>query len=121
MIDPNDKKDFQDFMNSKGVNPPEELSNRILSFVQADLNPAHKVVFSKLLAIQAFIGFLTLTFCPQFNLSLTNTVIAIHLVFQLRKKTDFFTIFIISLEKIFVWQYAVLFLWVVALFLQPIF
>lgn len=78
MIDPNDKKDFQDFMNSKGVNPPEELSNRILSFVQADLNPAHKVVFSKLLAIQAFIGFLTLTFCPQFNLSLTNNFELFH-------------------------------------------
>ena len=35
MIDPNNKdnKDFLDFMNSKGVNPPEELSNRILNFV----------------------------------------------------------------------------------------
>jgi hypothetical protein len=78
MIDPNEKKDFQDFMNSKGVNPPEELSNRILSFVHADLNPAHKVVFSKLLAVQAFIGFLTLTFCPQFNLSLTNNFELFH-------------------------------------------
>ena len=67
MIDPNDKKDFQDFINSKGVNPPEELNNRILSFVQADLNPAHKVVFSKLLAIQAFI-------CSSHDLSLQNAL-----------------------------------------------
>ena len=62
MTDPSDKKDFQDFMNSKGVNPPEELSKRILSFVQADLNPSHKVVFTKFLTVQALIGFLTLTF-----------------------------------------------------------
>lgn len=74
MIDPNNKdsKDFLEFMNSKGVSPPEELSDRILNFVKADLNPSHKIVFSKLLGIQAFIGFLTLIFCPQFDLSLTN-------------------------------------------------
>ena len=78
MIDPNDKKDFQDFLNSKGVNPPNELSNKILSFVQADLNPSHKVVFFKLLLIQAFIGFLTLAFCPQFNFSLTNSFDLFH-------------------------------------------
>jgi hypothetical protein len=80
MIDPNNKdnKDFLDFMNSKGVNPPEELSNRILNFVKADLDPSHKTVFSKLLGIQAFIGALTLTFCPQFSLSLTNNYELFH-------------------------------------------
>ena len=74
MIDPKNKddKDFLDFINSKGVNPPEELSNKILSFVKADLNPSHQIVFSKILSIQAFIGFLTLVFCPQFDHSLTN-------------------------------------------------
>ena len=65
-------------MNSKGVNPPEDLSERILSFVQSDLNPSHKIVFTKLLAIQGFIGFLTLLFCPQFNLSLTNNFELFH-------------------------------------------
>jgi hypothetical protein len=80
MIDPKNKKnkDFLDFMNSKGVNPPDELSNRILSLVHADLNPSHKIVFIKLLGIQAFIGFLTLIFCPQFNLSLTNNYELFH-------------------------------------------
>ncbi len=72
MIGPNDKKDFNDFIDSTELSPPEKLSNRILNLVKADLNPSHKIVFSKLLAIQAFIGFLTLTFCPQFSLSLTN-------------------------------------------------
>ena len=78
MIDPNDEKDFQDFMNTKGANPPEELSNKILSFVKNDLNPSHKIVFSKLLGIQAFIGLLTMTFCPQFSLSLTNRFELFH-------------------------------------------
>jgi hypothetical protein len=48
MIDPKNK-DFLDFMNSKGNNPPEELSDKILSFVKNDLNPSHQIVFSKLL------------------------------------------------------------------------
>ena len=78
MIDPNDEKDFQDFMNTKGANPPEELTNKILSFVKNDLNPSHKIVFSKLLGIQAFIGLLTMTFCPQFSLSLTNRFELFH-------------------------------------------
>lgn len=51
-------------MNSKGVNPPEELSNRILNFVKADLDPSHKTVFSKLLGIQAFIGALAAPATP---------------------------------------------------------
>jgi hypothetical protein len=78
MIDPKNKKDFQDFMHSRGANPPEELNNRILSFVRADLSPTHKIVFSKLLTVQSFIGFLTLTVCPQFNLSLTNNFELFH-------------------------------------------
>lgn len=80
MIDPKNKddKDFLDFINSKGVNPPEELSNKILSFVKADLNPSHQIVFSKILSIQAFIGFLTLVFCPQFDHSLTNNYELFH-------------------------------------------
>jgi len=78
MIDPKNDKDFLDFINSKGVNPPEDLSNRVLSFIKAELNPSHITVFSKLLGIQAFIGFLTLTFCPQFNLSLTSNYELFH-------------------------------------------
>jgi hypothetical protein len=72
VIDPDDKNDFQAFMNSQGLSPSEKLNDKILNFVKADLDPSHKMVFLKLLGIQAFIGFLTLTFCPQFKLSLTN-------------------------------------------------
>ena len=78
MIDPNDEKDFQDFIITKGVNPSEKLSNKIRSYVKNDLNPSHKIVFSKLLGIQTLIGLLTMTFCPQFSLSLTNQFELFH-------------------------------------------
>lgn len=71
MIDPNEK-DFLDFVNSKKVSPPNHLSIEVLSLIKADLDPSHKIVFTKLILIQAFIGFITLSFCPQFSLSLTN-------------------------------------------------
>ena len=80
MIDPNNKKDYTDFIKAKGVHPPEELNHKVLDYVKKDLNPSHIVVFTKLLSVQAFIGFLTLTFCPQFNLSLTNNSILTSLL-----------------------------------------
>ena len=78
MINPNKNKDYLDFMNSEGVNSPDKLNNKILDYVKNDLNPSHKIVFGKLLSIQAFIGFFTLTFCPQFKLSLTNNYALFH-------------------------------------------
>lgn len=78
MINFNRYKDFLNFTSSKGISPPDELSNKILDYVKHDLNPSHKIVFGKLLGIQVFIGFLTLIFCPQFNLSLTNNYELFH-------------------------------------------
>jgi len=72
MIDPSNNKDYQDFLSSKGSQPSKYLDNRILGFIHEDLNPNSKIVFSKLVTIQLLIGALTLLFCPQFNLSLTN-------------------------------------------------
>lgn len=72
------EKDYHDFIHSKGLNPSKELDNRVLSYVKNELNPSHKKVFFKLLAIHGFIGFLTLIFCPQFNLSLTNNFELFH-------------------------------------------
>ena len=65
-------QDYKNFLNSEDVAPPEELSNSILKRIQNDLKPSASVVFFKLLAIQGLIGTLTLLFCPQFGLSLTN-------------------------------------------------
>jgi len=78
MTDPTNNKDYQDFINSKGSQPPEYLDNSILNFIHEDLNPSSKLVFSKLVTIQLFIGGLTLLFCPQFNLSLTNNYELFH-------------------------------------------
>ena len=72
MTDPFNNKDYEDFINSEGIMPPKELDAKIINFVKYDLNPDMKIVFSKLLGIQAFVGILTLLFCPQFELSLTN-------------------------------------------------
>ena len=72
MTDPFNNKDYEDFINSEGSMPPQELDTKIISFVRYDLSPDMKIVFSKLLGIQAFVGVLTLLFCPQFELSLTN-------------------------------------------------
>ncbi len=46
--------------------------------IKKDLNPNHKIIFLKLIFIKSFVGFLTLTFCPQFNFSLTNNYELFH-------------------------------------------
>jgi hypothetical protein len=78
MKNKNIDKDFQDFMDSNSAHPPEHISTNILNIVKSDLDPSHTIVFSKLLGVQAFVGFLTLTFCPQFDLSLTNNYELFH-------------------------------------------
>ena len=65
-------EDFQDFLNSNDNIPPEHIDMKIQSFVRQELEPNHSIVFLKLLTVQTFIGLLTLLFCPQFELSLTN-------------------------------------------------
>tara|TARA_Y100000590_G_scaffold470776_1_gene670455 strand:+ start:84937 stop:85467 length:531 start_codon:yes stop_codon:yes gene_type:complete len=69
---PYNENDYNDFLSSEGNQPPTGISKKIVDFVHRDLNPEHKIVFLKLLVIQLFIGLLTLLFCPQFELSLTN-------------------------------------------------
>jgi hypothetical protein len=71
-------KDFKDFKDTSTYSAPREASNTILDFVKRDLNPDKRVVFTKILSIQAFIGLLTMTFCPQFSLSLTANYDLFH-------------------------------------------
>jgi hypothetical protein len=66
------QKDYQTFLNQTQDRVPTHLYQTIDDLVRRDLLPRHPLVFAKLLAIQAFIGTLTLFFCPQFSLSLTN-------------------------------------------------
>lgn len=80
MINPKEsnRKDFIDFVEAQSMKAPKNITNEVLSFVQKDLNPSHKIVFAKLFSIQAFIGVITLIFCPQFDLSLTNNYELFH-------------------------------------------
>ena len=64
--------DYQDFLSSTAKNPNKAIDEKVLSYVEDRLNPGHKTVFLKLFSVQAFIGFITMLFCPQFNFSLTN-------------------------------------------------
>ena len=48
MTDPFNNKDYEDFINSEGSMPPQELDTKIISFVRYDLSPDMKIVFSKL-------------------------------------------------------------------------
>jgi hypothetical protein len=78
MIDPNFDNDFQDFSKDSPSNPSQEMEQKLLKKVELELNPKHSTIFIKLISIQAFIGLLTLLFCPQFSLSLTNNQEVFH-------------------------------------------
>ncbi|MBE8221593.1 MAG: hypothetical protein HAW60_02570 [Bdellovibrionales bacterium] len=65
-------KDFKSFMSEENIKPSKKISNSVYLFVKKNLHPNIKIVFAKLFTIQAFIGIVTLSFCPQFSFSLTN-------------------------------------------------
>jgi hypothetical protein len=64
------QKEWQEFTNSTSQ-VPNELKQSVHQKIAEKLNPAKHILFSKLALIQAFIGTLTLLFCPQFRFSLT--------------------------------------------------
>lgn len=70
--------DFENFSTVDPLEPPKDLSMKILSFVSHDLNTSHRQTFFKLVLIHSLIGVLTLLFCPQFELSLTNNYSVFH-------------------------------------------
>lgn len=72
------EKDFQDFLSSKKESPSKQASAKILNYVHSELRPSPKDVFLKLISIHAFIGLITLVFCPQYNLSFTNSYDIFH-------------------------------------------
>jgi len=61
--------DFHDFMTSDRIKPPKELDELILSRIRRKLSPSISYVFTKLALTQGIVGLLTLTLCPQFQLS----------------------------------------------------
>jgi hypothetical protein len=71
-------KDYQDFIKDTSDAPSSKLRESILQKVKSELEPTKVKVFFKLLSIQTFIGMITMLFCPQFELSLTNSFEAFH-------------------------------------------
>ncbi len=61
------------FREEKDIQIPTKLKENVFAMVKKDLSPEHKVVFLKLLFIQAIVGVTTMAFCPQFEMSLTNS------------------------------------------------
>lgn len=70
-------EDFNDFVEDK-VNSPIKLDKKILNYVHQKLSPSHTHILSKLFLIHGFIGLITMTFCPQLTLSLTNRYELFH-------------------------------------------
>jgi hypothetical protein len=61
--------EFSEFMDSS-MNPPDELSNNVKSYISTQLNPNPWMVFSKLSFLHLIGGMITLSFCPQFGVSI---------------------------------------------------
>lgn len=70
-------EDFKDFQLGH-KSPPKDLDVKVLDLVRSELNPSIKLITTKLFVIHGFIGLVTMLFCPQFNLSLTNNYEAFH-------------------------------------------
>ena len=71
-------KEFEEFRVNRNVNSPVKISEKLLDHVRNEMNPSHLSIFGKLVCIQGVIGVLTLLFCPQFDLSLTNNYDLFH-------------------------------------------
>lgn len=70
--------DFPRFVKEDSDSAPSHLSAAILTHVKQEIEPEHKSIFFKLISIQAFVGIVSLIFCPQFELSLTNNYELFH-------------------------------------------
>jgi hypothetical protein len=64
--------DYNDFLNTTLVEPPSDLSNKVLGLIREKLDPRLLTLFSKLGLIQAIVGTLTLLICPQFGISFND-------------------------------------------------
>lgn len=65
--------DFIAFVKDSDQSPNTELSKSILASIKSELLPSRIIVLLKLISLQAFVGLLTMLFCPQFSMSLTNS------------------------------------------------
>jgi len=65
-------EEYEVFLQSEAVPPPAHLSEAVCRRVYKDLNPSALRVFAKLCLSTVMGGLLSLAFCPQFGLGLTQ-------------------------------------------------
>lgn len=66
------ESEFTDFLRTKSVEVPAKLTESILVQIHSELNPSFLHVFKRMSFIHLAVGFVTLMFCPQFNISITS-------------------------------------------------
>lgn len=77
------KNEFLEFLSSKSISPPKEISQIILEKVSKDLNPTSISVFFKIGIIHLIVGSITLIFCPQFGLGFLSGMGIMHFFMSL--------------------------------------
>ena len=71
-------QDFKNFSTFADDSAPVQVEQLVLKNIKSKLEPSQRLILFKLILIQGFIGFLTLTFCPQFKFSLTHNYDLFH-------------------------------------------
>ncbi len=72
--------DLQEFIACRNGLVPARAHARVLCHIKAELQPSAVLVFAKLSLVQAVMGMLTLSFCPQFGLSLGGSAELLHYI-----------------------------------------
>ena len=74
--------EFNEFMASESIQPPQSLSQNILANTKKLVNPSPWLVFAKLVGIHSIFGTLSLAICNQFHLNPFNTHLSLSEYFM---------------------------------------
>jgi hypothetical protein len=72
-IDQENRIDYENFLKFENTVVPEQVKNQTHEKILNLLNPNGFMVFFKILGIHAFVGFLSLSVCHQFDMNPFNT------------------------------------------------
>lgn len=73
MKDPNEIKEFAAFM-QENAEPPKHIESALFAKIHSALNPSLPFTLGKVFLFHVLGSFITLLFCPQFGLSLTESL-----------------------------------------------
>ena len=69
---------FNEFLKVEDKLPSRDIDLNVLSSIKENMNPPFSIILSKLSLVHAFVGVITMAFCPQFSLSLTTNQRSFH-------------------------------------------